>query len=92
VTFRAGDIVRHKPSGEEWVLAVDEDGGWLSPAGWPDTIVRPFECELVTAATDAERLKFLRQVARSRDDRGGSDRRARIAQRQLQADAARGTT
>ena len=28
--FRAGDTVRHKPTGEEWILAVDQHGDHVS--------------------------------------------------------------
>lgn len=44
--FNEGDIVRHIPSGEEWVLlrATDDD---VFPAGWPKSRARASDCELI---------------------------------------------
>lgn len=51
--FRAGDTVRHKPTGETWHVAAVERGH-VMPAGWPETIAFSDDCELVKAATDDE--------------------------------------
>lgn len=64
--FRAGDHVHHHPSGEHWLLACDESDGYVLPGGWPETMARSSDCTLLKAATDEERLKTLREVAKSR--------------------------
>lgn len=61
--FRAGDIVLHKPSGEEWQLACDEDRGEVLPCGWPACIAEAADCTLAKAATDDERTKMLSEWA-----------------------------
>lgn len=61
--FRAGDVVFHGPSKEQWVLACDEDDGSVYPAGWPQSRVPAADCELVEAADDDARIAMLRQVA-----------------------------
>lgn len=46
--LRAGDVVRHVPSGEEWlILAVSADGTKVHPAGWPATIANASDCVFV---------------------------------------------
>lgn len=76
--FRAGDIVKHRPSGETWVLACDEDDrAWVLPAGWPESLAVSVECDLLTAATDVERSDMLREVAK------GTGYRASVARNQL---------
>jgi hypothetical protein len=77
--FRAGDSVAHAPSGETWVLATDQVGDDVVCAGWPESIARAADCTLVRAASDDERLKMLRDVAK---DCAGQ-MRGRWAQRQL---------
>lgn len=87
MTFRAGDTVRHK-NGETWMLACDERAGYVIPAGWPPGEARAADCELVGAASCAERLKMLLDVAgidqpnRGRDEFGA---RCSLARDQLMA-------
>lgn len=76
--FRAGDAVRHRPTGETWLLACDEERGEVVASGWPETIARAVDCERVRVATDEQRLERLREVARS-----GGGYRAALAARQL---------
>lgn len=62
-TFRAGDIVQHAPSGEEWILAsVSTSGEWVYPAGWPESTAPASQLTLVKAATDEEHVAFLLKV------------------------------
>lgn len=64
--FRAGDIVRHAPTGDTWALLVDEYDGIVAPASeWCDTCLLAKECELVEAATDLVRLSRLLKMANS---------------------------
>ncbi len=84
--FRAGDSVKHAPSGETWVLACDQQDNDVLPAGWPETLGHATHCRLVKAATDEQRLSMLRAVADSRPDHGGgSSHRQRLAAAQLAA-------
>lgn len=44
--IKAGDVVFHKPSEEEWfVLGVCESQDKLCVAGWPPTIADVSDCE-----------------------------------------------
>lgn len=74
--FRAGDHVRHRPSGESWVVAY-QDGEYLAWCGWPEGEARAADCELIQAATGAEHEAILRRLVNA----GG--KRARKAQDQL---------
>lgn len=79
-TFRAGDTVDHKPSGERWLLATDEEYGEVLPFGWPESIGKAADCTLVRPASDEERLSVLRQCEKLPI----SDVRGRTARRQLE--------
>jgi hypothetical protein len=76
MTFRCGDVVKHGPTGEEWLVAYC-DGDDLAWCGWPDGLARTADCTLVRASTDDEHFKWLRDVAKS------TGRRARMAQAAL---------
>lgn len=78
--FKAGDTVTHGPSGETWVLACDETpNGDILPAGWPETLARSGDCELVESATDEQRIDMLRM------SQGGDGYRGSVARHQLRA-------
>lgn len=77
--FRAGDHVHHGPTGEDWVLACDEESGEVIPCGWPETYARASDCTLKTPVTDAGRLALLREVGRP----GAEGLRASRARHQL---------
>lgn len=64
-TFRAGDAVKHGPTGETWVVAGIRDG-YLAWVGWPEGRARSEDCTMVQAATDAEHRKMLEELARSK--------------------------
>ena len=61
--FRAGDHVQHFGSGETWVLACDQEGDEVVPAGWPESCAPAAHCRLVKAATDDERRKMLEEAS-----------------------------
>lgn len=88
-TFRAGDIVFHTPSGEEWQLACDEDDGDVMPCGWPACIADASDCTLVKAATDEERTKMLREWAGGHS-RNLFDFRVQTAERQWNNNESKG--
>lgn len=68
--FKAGDIVTHIPTGETWVLACDQDGDKVIPAGWPETLANACDCELDEASTESARLEMLEAVSRIGSYRG----------------------
>lgn len=76
--------MKHAPTGEEWVLANDQDGRYVSPCGWPRCMAEASDCTLVEEADDVERMRMLTNWAgKEIDERDGSDHRATTAQRQL---------
>ena len=63
--IRAGDTVKHRPSGETWDVSATRDQD-LIPAGWPESIAIIIDCELLTAADDEQHLKMLLEVLSSK--------------------------
>ena len=61
--FRAGDAVKHLPSDEEWSLAVDQDGEYVYPEGWPESAAKATDCELIESANDELRMETIRRLA-----------------------------
>lgn len=82
--FRAGDRVKHAPSGETWRLACDQVENEVMPAGWPETVAKATHCRLTQRASDAERLEMLSECARWSTGREDSQRQRR-AKAQLEA-------
>lgn len=74
--FRAGDHVRHRPSGESWVVAY-QDGEHVGWCGWPAGEALAADCDLIQAVTDTEHLAILRRLE------NGGDKRARMAREAL---------
>jgi hypothetical protein len=60
------DVVRHGPSGEEWLVCRVSDRH-LWPAGWPESRADLSDCTLVSKATDADREWMTAQLARLPD-------------------------
>lgn len=79
--FRAGDVVRQVADGEEWLLACDEENGHVLPLGWPCSREPVDSIELVKAASDDDRMRWLRELAARTDN----DPRTLAAKRQLAA-------
>ena len=65
MTFRAGDTVKHHPSGETWILACDQEQDYVLPRGSTEQMVKASDCELVTAASYDERREMLQRVMSS---------------------------
>lgn len=80
-----GDVVRHGPTGEEWIVACVQ-GDRLSWCGWPEGMAALADCTLVRKATPEDRDKLLREMAAI----GGSDHRQRYAQTRLAATEPKG--
>ena len=75
----AGDAVKHLPSGEEWIVAaLSLDSAHLYACGWPETMAKLSDCELIAKASIDQRMTILTEAARS----GGA--RARAAQSALE--------
>lgn len=67
--MKPGDAVKHKPSGETWlVAAVSEDGKRLICCGWPESMADVNECELEREATEAEAVELAEQVVKQCGD------------------------
>lgn len=82
--FRAGDTVHHFPTGENWILAVDQFGDEVSPCGWPETIAKASDCEILERASDSDRHQQLLRSAKIQDTH---DIRRREARHSLNMDA-----
>ena len=61
--FRAGDTVRHVPTGEVWTLACDQHGKHIAWSGWPEGMALAEDCQLERRATTALREHVLRAWA-----------------------------
>lgn len=82
--FHAGDVVKHGPTGETWVLANDQDGEHVSPCGWPCSLAYASDCVLIERATEERRLAKLHSFAATYlDERDGEDHRVSTAKHQL---------
>jgi hypothetical protein len=79
-TFRAGDTVHHFPTGENWILAVDQFGDEVSPCGWPETIAKASDCTILERASDTQRHD---QLLKSSEIRESADIRRREARHQM---------
>lgn len=61
--MRTGDVVKHLPSGETWVVAwADEER--LGACGWPETVASVADCELVESCSDEKHWKLVQEIAR----------------------------
>lgn len=56
--IETADIVKHVPSDETWQVAI-VSGDELSPCGWPESIAKLSDCELVTKASSLERAELI---------------------------------
>lgn len=76
------DVVRHEPSGEEWLVACVR-GDRLSCAGWPEGSALLSDCKLLRKAFPGDRAKLLAELAAIE----GNDHRARYAREVLGREA-----
>lgn len=74
--YRAGDIVHHEPTNEDWVVAY-VDGERLSWCGYPFGEAMASDCWLKKSCTDVEHRNWLEQIAKS------DGKRARMARQEL---------
>lgn len=73
---RAGDVVKHLPSGETWMVAGAYENGDILCAGWPCSLARKGDYEITHRATDAEHLDMLHKCAAMRPDSGYDPRKS----------------
>ena len=71
--IRAGDVVHHEPSDEDWVVAYVQ-GDRIAWCGWPEGEAELKDCWLKKSCTDEEHRARLEEIAKS------SGKRARMAQ------------
>lgn len=64
-----GDTVLHNPTGEKWIVAYVR-GGDVVPCGWPLTLAKLVDCELIEKATDGVRYELLQEMSNLQDQRG----------------------
>lgn len=69
--FRSGDAVLHKPSGETWLVAWADENEVIC-CGWPETLAKASDCEIVRRADDKYHLEIVRQVAENKHSTRGS--------------------
>lgn len=75
-----GDTVKHRPSGEIWLVAyVREERDEIAWCGWPPGLAKLSDCDLVEAATPEKRDKYLNELARI----SGNDHRRSYARHRL---------
>ena len=83
--MRAGDTVRHEPSGETWSVAAVLPDGTFYAAGWPCTMARQSDATIVERASDEEHEATLLTWASMTD----GDPRSSAARRELETQEAR---
>lgn len=77
--IETGDTVYHKPSRETWLVAVVWQNE-LMPMGWPESIAKVTDCQLVDKGDPDNRLGTLRRLLLMRRDDGSRDQRAIYAE------------
>lgn len=65
--MRAGDTVKHRPSGETWLVACVTDDGAFFACGWPETRAQQSDADVIEEASDEECLDVLRRFTAMRD-------------------------
>lgn len=80
MSFRTGDRVLHRPSGETWTVAKCLDTVVVA-CGWPLSAGRISDCELIEAATDEESERLLYELSKIPDDSRGDYARRVLANR-----------
>lgn len=78
IEIGTGDIIRHIPSGEKWVVAYCERGR-VCCCGWPETLAKREDCELRRKAEPHEVERILNEMKKLRDSRGEYARRTLAA-------------
>jgi hypothetical protein len=73
--FRTGDAIRFLPNGETWLVAYCRDG-YVCCCGWPESLAKVENCELVEFGTNEECEKLLQQMAEMRPDNGYDSRKS----------------
>lgn len=76
--FRVGDVVKHIPTGETWIVTATK-GDDLIPGGWPESVAKEADCVMISPASNADHRYWLRETLQSQDN----NMRARWAEQNL---------
>lgn len=75
--LRCGDYVRHRPTGQELLIAWAEDG-YASWFGWPPGQMRVDECDVLERCTDEEHAARVQQIVDSGTNDNENSLRPRV--------------
>lgn len=64
--MKLGDTVFHRPSGETWIVA-HADETEVMPVGWPETIAKRSDCDLVEHCSEEEHAELLGRYRQKKD-------------------------
>jgi hypothetical protein len=65
--IRCGDVVLHRPSGEEWIVAAaDPESDALMWCGWPEGVAKLSDCELLRRASPEKSAELHAQLTGTR--------------------------
>lgn len=76
-SLRCGDYVRHRPTGQELLVAWAE-GEWLSWFGWPPGQMRVEDVDVLERCTDEEHAARVQQIVDSGNDGQENSLRPRV--------------
>lgn len=84
-TAKPGDVVRHGPSNEKWVVAyADVERDEIAWFGWPPSYAKLSDCELLESVSIDKSLKAIVDWAKKgQRERDGHDHRVSYAKRML---------
>ena len=82
--MRAGDCVRHRPTGEKWRVAYVR-GDHLAWCGWPPGEALVSDCDILELCSDEEHASALASWANNRGQVESGDRRREVCAAQLVA-------
>lgn len=70
-TIDTGDIIKHIPSGETWVVAYERNGE-VCCCGWPESFADTSDCVLIEHATKEKKISTLNEMSKldTSDSRG----------------------
>ena len=60
--FRAGDVVRHRPSGKTCPIGAIRSDGGIGLSGWPEMWADAADCDLVKACSDKSHRATVREA------------------------------
>jgi hypothetical protein len=67
--MKPGDTVLHRPSGETWTVSA-RSNDYIIPGGWPMTVAKKADCDMVEECSPEEHRSMLSMAVRSGGLRG----------------------